>query len=269
MRMITAVRTLAVLLLASLAPGSPALAQTIEPPDGITVVGQGRANAPADSTTFRISLSGGMFPGEPGWQPFGTPEAGADGQIQSLLDALADAGVAAADVTIVLPPYIGNALFGPFGPVAAFIEFTIDDPDTDRVREILDAANMGAAESMMVLGEIMVIHTVADCSSLQEEALTDAFENARERATRQADVLGVSLGEVTASRDSLYGISPFDPFAGLAENGSCSYSGASVTSFGPTGPMSYDLASEPEVVVLATLDVTFAIGSGSPATPES
>lgn len=269
MRPVFLLRAIVFSLVTSLLFSGFASSQTNAPPEGITVTGQGQASAPPDSTTFQISLSTGMFPTEPGWQPFGTPAAGGAGPVQALIDALMEAGVSEADISIVLPPYIGNGAYGPFGPIAAFIEVTITDPDAERVRQVIDAANTGAGASMMMLGDISVIHTVEDCSALQQEAMTNAFANAQERAARQADILGVSLGEVTASRDSIYAVTTYDPILGLAQDGSCSYSGAALPSYGPSGPTPYDLASEPEVIVYASLDVTFAIDSASSATPGS
>jgi uncharacterized protein YggE len=269
MRITIPARTIVVLLLANLALASSAVAQPFSPPDGITVVGQGMASAPADSTLFRIGLSSGMFPGEPGWQPVASPAAGDAGPVQPVIDALSAAGVPESDMTVVLAPYIGNGMYGPYGPISAFVEFTVDAPDVARIHEIIDAANAGAAESMMMLGDISVIHILTDCSALQEEAAANAFADAQQRATRQAGILDVALGEVTASRDASYVVTPYDPTLGLAPEGSCAYSPATATSFGPTGPAPYDLASEPEVVVTASMEVTFAIGSGTPATPAS
>jgi hypothetical protein len=261
-------RSIVLGLVAILVSAGPTLSQVSAPPQGITVLGRGEASAPADTTTFRMTLSNPLFGAMPveGWQPFTTPEAGDAGQAGSVVDSLVGIGIPEADITVVTPPYLGNNQFGPYGPALSLIEFTITDPDANRIKEIVDAANAGAGESQLMVGDVLLVHTISDCDALYYQAVTAAFDDARDRATRQADALGLTVGDVTASRDSGLLLSP-DPSSGLAANGTCTYIPANAITFGPYGPTPYNILSDPEVRLTVGLEVTFEIEDGAPSTP--
>jgi hypothetical protein len=261
-------RSIVLALVTALVVGSSAVAQISAPPEGITVLGRGEASAPADSTMFRISLSNPMFGAMPvgGSQPFTTPEAGNGGQTGPIADALVEVGIPESDMTVVMPPYLGNNQFGPYGPALAMVEFTITDPSANRIREIVDAANAGAAESQLIVSDILLVHEIQDCSALYDEAVAAAFDDAQSRATRQADILGLTIGDVVASRDSGLLLSP-DPSSGIAADGTCTYIPANAITYGPFGPTPYNIVSDPEVRITAGLEVTFEIVEGASATP--
>lgn len=268
MRSISLLRAIVAVLVASLVFGGSALSQTLtSPPDGITVIGMGQARATPDSTVIQITLSSGDMYGQPAMpQPMATPGAAERAAVQPVVDALVDAGIAESDMNVVVTPFIGNPFSGMYGPVSALIEVTLDDPTGDAIVAVMNAATIGTGGARMAPPGFTVMHRLDDCSSLQMEARQAAFENAVRLANMEAEVVGVTVGDVVAVRDSM-SVPTFntDPFMGYSDDGGCTYSGAS-NLFGPYGPMPYDMSGEPEVVVYAATEVTFSIqGEATPA----
>lgn len=269
MRTVAVLRSIAAVLVTSLILGSPAFAQTTSPPpDGITVFGLGLASAPADSSTIQITVSSNNYAPPMGTRPGATPGAEEREAVQPIVDSLLDTGLAEADITVTVPPFLGNSFSGPFGPASALIELTLDDPTSESIEEIINAASVGGGESGLVIGGVNVVHHVQDCNELRREAQQAAFNDATEQASIEAEIVGVTLGDVVAVRDVMYGPGlNADPFLVYTDDDSCSFSTSNV--YGAYGPVPYDVASEPLVTVYATTEVTFEFGSGMAATPAS
>jgi uncharacterized protein YggE len=271
MRLTSLFRSVIAVLFGSLIIGVPALAaQSVPaPPDGITVTGYGQASAPADSSTIQITIASEMYGPPMAPEPGATPGAAEMESAQPVVDALVEAGVPEADIEVVVPPFLGNAFGTPFGPATALITISATNLGAEEIRAIISAATIGAADAGVMVGGINTMHTLNDCSQLMQDARQSAYEDAERKAGIQADIIGVSLGDVVASRDNQFGPSlNADPLMGYATDGSCTYAGT-WNMYGPYGPMPYDLAGEPEVVVYATLDVTFGMQPGAEATPAS
>ena len=125
---------------------SAARAQDI--PAGLTVAGYGEAKAPADSATLLLVI-GDEFYGPPqAPQPGSTPGAAQREAIAPVIGSLTDAGLAEADINVVVGPYLGDA-YGYGGPAIAVLEMELPDPDSQRITELVDAASVGAALSLI------------------------------------------------------------------------------------------------------------------------
>ena len=269
MRPVSLLRAIVTVLLASLLPAAAFSQTLVSPPAGITVTGMGQASATPDSTLVQITLSGGdMYYGQPMMpQPGATPGAAERAAVQPVVDSLLAAGVAETDIHVVVPPFIGNAFSGMYGPVTALVEVTISEPDGQAVADIINAATIGASQLRMAPPAFTVLHWLDDCSTLQQEARQAAFDDATRLANLEAGIVGVSVGDVVAVRDSINvpAVST-DPLMGYTEDGGCASSGMTNV-YGPFGPTRYDMSADPQVVVYAATEVTFSIGSA--ATPAS
>lgn len=265
---VSLLRAIVTAIVASLVLGGPALSQSLTaPPEGITVIGMGQASAAPDSTIIQVTLSGAEMYGPPILQPGSTPGATERAAVQPVVDALMNTGIDEADINVVVTPFIGNPYSGMYGPVSAYIQVTIDEPTSDRIAGVMNAVTVGAAESRMPPPGFNVMHQLDDCSTLQQEARQAAFDDATRLATVEAGIVGVTLGDVVAVRDSM-SVPTFstDPFMGYSADGSCTFSGTTNV-YGPYGPMPYDMSDDPEITVYAATEVTFSIGGS--ATPES
>jgi uncharacterized protein YggE len=268
MRTIVLIRSVIAVLIAGLLVGSPVFAQIPPPSDGITVLGQGTASAPAERSTFQISYSGEMYGPPLAPEPGATPGAEEREALQPVVDALIAAGVDETEITVVVSPFLTNPFSGPFGPISGYVEFSIDDPSAESIEQIMNAAVSGGAESGILTSSIDVTHHIDDCTELRREAGAGAYENARQLAGQQAEIMGVTLGDVTASRDAYFyapGIIS-GPLTGNVDSDSCTYSPATMASYTTYGPRPASLGAEPEVTVIVATEVTFAIEGGS-ATP--
>lgn len=271
MRQSRVLRSIVIILgaLFTMAPALAAAQVSPPPPAGITVVGFGQATAPADTATMQIYLSDQSMM----YGPMDAPQAGAtpgDAQREAaepVVAALSEAGVAEGDIEVLVPPYLGNEFYGPYGPTSAVIEFTVDAPDTDGLREILDATAAGAADSGQMLGGVNIVFTLNDCSGLIQDARQTAFDDASRKADAQANIMNVTLGDPVASRDAPYGPDlAYGAMSGAPEGG-CSSSSPTSVIYGPTGPVPFDITADPGVTIFSTLEVTFEVSSE--ATPAS
>lgn len=270
MRPITVLRLLVVALITFLLSGTQVFAAQVSVPlsDGITVIGTGHASAAADSTMLYITLGSENYGPPMAPSPGATPGAEERQQAQSVVDALVDAGIPEGDITVVTAPFLGNAFSGPYGPTTALVQVRLDSPTSERLTDVITAASVGAAEQSLMANIAMMTHTIDDCSALQEEASQAAFNDATMRATVQADILGVPLGDVVASRDSAIGPAlGGSPLMGYPADDSCMSMGESMI-YGPFGPQPYDMTAAPIVTVHAMTEFTFEI-SAAEATPAS
>jgi uncharacterized protein YggE len=267
--------TVTVLLLSALlvAPLTAAQVLTTSLP-GITVTGQGRASAPAENATIAIMVSSGDYymmepaPMEYGEQeePVATPEVSPEESIAPVVDALVAAGIPEGDIDVIVDP--STAYSGPWGaPLVQTVRFTIEDPTTDRISELLAAATGAATDTGLFINMTSALYGVADCDALEREARTNAIADARSRAELQAELLDVELGDLTASRDDIYGAMIFGGlFTGMQVNG-CLLDPADASMNSIYNAPPFDPLSQPEVTVTHSVELTFAIGAGASATP--
>jgi hypothetical protein len=235
-------------------------------PSGITVTGYGEASAPAEKGTLQLLLSRGDYYGGPPPQPRPGDVPGAEEKrlAEPVVQALVDKGVAATAVTVVVSPVLGSSVaYGPGGPAVARIDVALDKPELSTLTDLVASASVAAANESLVIGLAGAGYEVADCDALDVAARQAAITDARDRAGRQAKLLGVQLGEVVASSDvpatadatiNYFGVS-------VPQNG-CAPPAPSVALNGPgltvTVP-TFDSTTEPEVELYARVSLTFAI----------
>lgn len=195
-----------VLVLGTLLAMGPLLATaqvSPPPPEGITVVGAGQATASADMATVHLYVSDqSMMMGPPtAPEPGSTPGAAEREAVEPMVNAVVATGVAEEDIEVLVRPYLGNQMYGPYGPASAIIQVSVESPDAEGLRGVLDAATTGAAESGQMLGGVNIQYTINDCAQLTRDARQSAFDDATRKAEAQADIMGVTLGDAVASRD--------------------------------------------------------------------
>lgn len=247
---------------------SAAVAQDVTVPDSsVTVIGYGEASAPAESAIIQLSISEGNYGGPPIAEPGATPGARDREAVSGVVSALVDAGINETDIQVYVGSYIQNIGVS-FGPPRAIVQFPLDAPDNARIAELVDAAAVAAADESLLIGQVGAQFEVEDCASLFSQAREAAIADARERADVQAELLGVTIGDVTGSVDLpssgeqqyIY----YGPFGG----GSYCLPGAS----GGEDPSlyaipPYDPSQEPEVSAYAQVQLSFAIEEVGEATP--
>jgi uncharacterized protein YggE len=117
--------------------------------------------------------------------------------LQPVIDALVDAGVARSDIELV-----GQEYFDPYY-ASASLRVTVDD--TDSIDAIVQAAGDAAAQLENIeMQSSNVSYTVSDCSALQTAALETAIEDAGDNGVLFADALGVGLGDIIGATNFSY-----------------------------------------------------------------
>ncbi len=247
----------------SLAAGAPQAATSNS--TGITVQGYGMATADADSAIvqFYFSNYSNIVPpvpvplpganGSSGSAPSdvkptvatGTASPITQADLQPVIDALTNAGVAAADIQ-----FSGQGYYGTYSASATLTA-------TIKTISIVDSAVKAAQSASANLTNITlqstnVSYTLQDCKSLESAAMKAAVADGGERAGLLADALSVKLGNVTGASD--YSYSP----AGVP---------CSSNFYGPY-PMPYGVAydsiksggsTSSSVQVVAQISVTYAM----------
>lgn len=268
MRRHLVLRTLVMVLIALALPIGATAQSSSDAPSTISAHGYGAASAPADSATIQIVVGDSAYGGPPqAPAPGSTPGEQERRAVEPVIAALVEQGIPEGDIEIIVGVYVSN-MMSIGGPATAVVRFTIESPSVDRIAELIDAATVGAAEERLVVGGIAVLYDVEDCAALEREARQMAIADAEERADLQAELLGVSRGDLITARDVPYGIesawsvvSPFGP------DGGCSPADIDSLMLASYSPMTFDPTAEPEVHVQAQIELTFEMESEPMATP--
>ena len=117
----------------------------------------------------------------------------------------------------------------------------------------VDATVQAATDAAAGLGDIQlqssnVSYTVADCSALERSAIEAAVQDANERGTLLAEVLGVGRGAIVGAANHSYSPYGGTPCDGGGDSGPV-----------PLGGVPYTEGQASEVQVFAEISVTFAI----------
>lgn len=232
----------------------------------VTVVGYGEASVPAETAQIQLTVSGNNYGPPPVPRPGGTPGAEERESVAPIVAALVDAGIDEEQIDVLVGPFIGGA-FAFNGPAIAVLRFSIESPDLARIRELVDAASVGAADEGLLIGPVGALYEVADCAPLERDAREAAIADARANAEVQAELLGVTTGNVVGSRDIpvdlgmasiQYGEVPADqgcsPLVDVALS---------------TNLVPIDPTVEPMVTVRMQVEVSFEITEEDAATPVS
>ena len=232
---------------------TPASAQTPTPSAGtITVTASGTASAPADSALVVITLGTdtSVMPVEPYDAAATSPTPSTETiDPQPVIDALVAQGVPQEDIAEVVPPFAGE-WGGIYGPLPVSITFSLDQPDVEFLRELLQTTLDTAHANGWLVNTFGVLYEVADCAPLYRQARANAVTNAEAAAADQAAALESSLGEPIGSRDNTM-------FGGGFPTANC---GADPTTLGMAkiyAASAFDPAAPAEVSVTIWLDVTF------------
>jgi Protein of unknown function (DUF541). len=248
----------------SLVAGAPQASTSND--TGITVQGYGMATADADSAIvqFYFSNYNNIVPPMPVPMPDANGSSGStpsdvkpsiaspgtvspitQADLQPVINALTNAGVAASDIQ-----FSGQGYYDMYSSSATL---TATIKTLSIVDSAVTAAQSAAANlSNITLQSTNVSYTLQDCKPLESAAMKAAVTDAGERAGLLADALSVKLGNVTGASD--YSYSP----AGVP---------CSSNFYGPY-PMPYGIAydsiksggtSSNSVQVVAQISVTYAM----------
>jgi len=231
---------------------------------GVTVQGFGSASVDADSAVLDLYFGGrygdgieplpepalpgetepgsrGAAPSPPEVELLGEAQEITEADLQPVVDAIAAQGVSRADIEVVVEPSFGDPYYGG----SATIRVTVRN--VDALEGIAEAASEAASglEDIYFSGS-SVSYTVGDCASLEQAAMEAAVEDARQRGQSFASALGVGLGAVVGASHSSY--SPFGSPCDSDLGGSY-----------PLDGVAYAEGQSPEVQLIATVTITFAI----------
>lgn len=236
------------------------------PAPGISVIGYGEARAPAESATIQIAISDANFGGPQIPQAGATPGARERESVSGVVAALVETGIAEEDIEVFVGPTTANA-GSYFGPARAIVRFPLDAPDNARINEMVDASALAAADEALIIGQVNATFTVEDCEALVAVAREAAIADARNLAETQADLLGVTIGDVTSSVDLPLTSEPgFTYYGPHTETSTCDEGGLS-ESVGLFAAPIYDPSLDPEVVTHSRIILTFGIEDSAEATP--
>jgi uncharacterized protein YggE len=241
---------------------------------GVTVQGYGSATADADSAVLALYFNHDMsrveppVPGEPepdfedpysdegismdaprlgdpGTRSFRAEEL-TEADLQPIVDAIVAQGISPDDVEVTVEPFYGDSYYDD-SYYGASATITVSLRDVAALEGIVDAVTDAASS----LEEISfdgpsVSYTVSDCAALEMAAMEAAVEDARERGDTFAGALGVDLGAVVGA--SHYAYSPFGSPCDWGSDGSYLVQ-----------RLPYAAGESPEVQLIATVTITFAI----------
>ncbi len=245
----------------------PMVAYAQDNPAGVTVVGYGQASAPAESATLRFVIGEATYGPPTAPDPDATPGAQEREAIAPVIASLTNAGVPDEGIEVIIGPYVRDS-YGFGGPAIALLRVELNEPDSQGITELVDAASIGAAQERLLISQVGVIYSVEDCAALEREAREQAIADARQRADVQAGLLNVTIGDLLASRDLPSSLDTALTFYGPIQQASgCApfdVSGAVVT---PYNWPSFDPTADAEVIVYAQVELTFSMAGDTEATP--
>jgi uncharacterized protein YggE len=236
----------------------------------LSVVGLGRATAPAERATIQLMYAVGPndyfnTPVSPSDRE-GTPDMSSEAEAaaQPIVTALVAAGAPSDGVSIVVSPGFVTNIYAPISDAIAFrVDVDLREPTQEAVAAIIDAAQMAGMEMHLRLSPIGVAYGVLDCAPLHAAAWEAAVADAEVRAANQAERLGVRIGGVVAASET----STEDARARLdveTRHGSCmTEAPASLDPYNPiNGAVSappFDPTRPAEVVAVSSVTVSYAI----------
>ena len=235
----------------------------------IEVVGYGVARGPAERAVIQLLVvrdqpfadSAQPTPGTSGVPGTTTPTSGSSrGSITPVINALLVAGVAEEEIVVISSPSLIAACTNSNRCSATRLDVTVMQPAIERLNTIVNAVGQEVAQTGMVLHDVGVGYTVADCSALTRQARELATNDAISRASQQAEVLGVTLGPLLVSSELAPEV-PRDATgcpalpSGYADSWwTTGSTGLSVPSFDPAVPA--------EASVTVQVALAYAIGDG-------
>lgn len=235
-------------------------------PSVVSVIGYGEASAPAETATIQLVITDSNYSGPPIAQPGGTPGARERESVAGVVAALVEAGIAEEDIEVFVGPSVSF-----FGQARAILQLSVDAPESARINELLDASAIAAADESLLVGQVNARFGIEDCNGLISQAREAAIADARIQAEVQAELLGVTIGDVTSSID-LPTTEETDPgyfgyFGSFRPGSTCSPDVASGQGAGLFGAPVFDPSQEPNVTAYSRIGLTFRIEDAAEATP--
>lgn len=172
----------------------------------LVAIGYGSATAPADtgSMQFLLSNSDGFGGGGPYMQPTpGATHGAAEREAAApLVEAIVAAGIPREAIRVVTSAAYGMSDYGmPMG-MTFRIDVEIGAPDLESVNSIVDTVAQIAEEHGVHLVTVGAGYRVNDCAALRAQAWETAVTDARARASSQAALLEVELGDLLLSQET-------------------------------------------------------------------
>lgn len=249
--------------------------RTVAQPN-IEVVGYGIAKGPAERAVLQMLIvrdqpfaeSAQPTSAVSGTSGTTTPTAGDNrGSMTPVINALLIAGVAEEQIQVLSSPSLIAVCTNSNRCSSTRIDVTVEQPTIELLNSIVNAVGQEVAQAGMTLHDVGVGYTVGDCSALTRQARELATNDAKTRASQQAEVLGVALGQLLVSSE-LAPETPRDatgcPVLPSGYPDSWWTSGSS----GLTVP-SFDPGVPPEAAVTVQVALAYAIGDGEVETGEN
>ena len=174
----------------------------------LVVVGYGKASIEAETAEIQLLVSneetgypGGSFDAP---TPGATPGDAEREAAAPIVAAIVGAG-APQDAVRVVTNRMFRSRFGPPGARVFRIDVTLAGPDREQVAAVVDAAEVGAVDAGFRITGVGVGYGVADCAALRSQSWDAAVDDARTRASAQADALGLTLGELLVAQETAVG----------------------------------------------------------------
>jgi len=183
--------------------------------NALTTEGYGMASAPADQSVlyFFISSDAGLekpvpvpacVPGtnvdcpSAGVIAAQQPEPITEDVLRPFIDAIRSQGVSEDDIEVELSPiYYGTEIVPTNATITALVK---NISKTDAVVQAVQQAD--ASVAAVSVQYVNVSYILSDCAALEDQAMAAAAQDARERASRLASVLGLDIGNVIAGAQS-------------------------------------------------------------------
>lgn len=227
----------------------PPQAALPEPATGITVLGYGTAAAAPDSARVTLHIDE-----EPTYGPAGPVMSIVDpADLEHVRGLLIEKGI---DEDLVAINFLSrNYAYGPsnYGGTVTF-----SYADLDNLRPLLQALldEMEARRGPAIRGA-SIVFLVEDCPTLEKEAMKTALNDARQRALRMVELLGMSLGRVIAVSEDVSPSGAARPAGGcIAFHGQNASGGYAAYTLGSAGFL-INAPSKVEVAIM--LKTTFAL----------
>lgn len=159
---------------------------------GVTASGNGSVMIPADTAVVVLSYYLNYMPTEESASnPYASPPPVKPADYQPIVEAMKAAGAGEVQATI-----------DPAAPQGVRIRFSMAQPTTDKITQILTAANTAATKNNKFSTAGMSVGlTVKDCAAAEARVRQLAIADLRRRAEGLATTAGTQLGNMTAIAD--------------------------------------------------------------------
>jgi uncharacterized protein YggE len=242
----------------------------------IEVVGYGVAKGPAERAVLQMLIvrdqpfaeSSQPTPGVSTTTGTMTPTSNSDrGSMTPVINALLVAGVKEEQIVVLSSPSLIAACTNSNRCSSTRIDVTVEQPTIEFLNTVVNAVGQEVAQAGMTLQDVGVGYTVNDCSVLTRQARELATSDAKTRASQQAEVLGVALGQLLVSSE-LAPETPRDATGCPALPSGYADSWWTAGSSGLTVP-AFDPGVAPQASVTVQVALAYAIGEGEPENTET